>query len=135
MMLGNQPVLEGFFYGLPSNDIYAIITAVPNGCGITLVDLTDPETAKAKLVRAVKIGLLAKSRGQEMLAAIDAVPSEVTDYVLRKMDEIESLASDTKGGRPVAPNFDTGKFAAALSATAGAVPAAGRTGQRAAAGR
>jgi hypothetical protein len=135
MLLGDQPVLEGFFYGLPSNDIYAIITAVPNGWGITLVDLTDPETAKAKLVRAVKIGLLAKSRGQEMLAAIDAVPSEVTDYILKKMDEIESLASDTKGGKPVAPNFDKGKFAAALTATAGPAPASGRSVQRAAAGR
>jgi hypothetical protein len=86
-------------------------------------------------VRAVKIGLLAKSRGQEMLAAIDAVPSEVTDYILKKMDEIESLASDTKGGKPVAPNFDKGKFAAALTATAGPAPASGRSVQRAAAGR
>jgi hypothetical protein len=133
MLRGDQPVLEGFFYGLPSNDIYAIITSVPNGSGITLVDLTDAETAKAKLVRAVKIGLLAKPRGQAVLAQIDAMPSEVGDYILKKMDEIESLASDTKGGRPVAPNFDTSKFAAAVTATAAGPPA--RTGQRAAMAR
>jgi hypothetical protein len=135
MLAGDQAVLEGFFYGLPSNDIYAIITGVANGCGITLLDLTDPEAAKSKLVRAVKIGLLAKARGQAMLGAIDGITPEVAGYVVKKIDEIESLASDTKGGRPVPPNFDLSKFAASLSATASAAPPGLRAGQRPAPGR
>ena len=127
MLLGNLAMLEGFFYGLPSNDIYAIITGVANGCGITLNDLTEPETAKAKLVKAVKIGLLARTRGQEMLTEIASIDKDVRGYILKKMEEIESLASDTKGGRPVAPNFDLSKFTVSVTATTGGQRAAQRS--------
>src|SRR3546814_4109214 len=51
VLMGDQTALEGLFYNMPSNDVYAILTGIPNRGGLSLVDLATPEKAKQKLIR------------------------------------------------------------------------------------
>src|SRR3546814_4538432 len=49
VLMGDQTALEGLFYNMPSNDVYAILTGIPNRGGLSLVDLATPEKAKQTL--------------------------------------------------------------------------------------
>jgi len=103
---GDREALEAFCYGLPSNDIYAIFTRVPDAVGLTLMDMTQMDTVKTKLTQAVQNGRLKKETAQGLLKQIANAPRDATDFIVSKKLEIEELASDTKGGAPLSPSFD-----------------------------
>jgi hypothetical protein len=123
---GDQPALEGFFYNMPSNDVYAIMTGLPNRAGLTLADLAQPERAKQRLVRAAQAGHISGADAQETMRRVLAVPPETRAYITGKITEIETLAADTghggTGGAPLPPSFDLARAAA----MARGAPAAGR---------
>ena len=106
---GDRQALEAFCLGLPSNDIHAIFTRIPDGVGLTLNDLTQMETVKAKLTQAVKQGKVKKELAQSLLKQIANSEKDAADFISSKKAEIEELASDTTGGAPLAPNFDLKK--------------------------
>ena len=103
---GDREALEAFCYGLPSNDIHAIFTRIPDAAGLTLMDMTQMEAVKAKLNQAIRAGRLKKEVAQGLLRQIGQSDKDAADFVLSKKLEIEELANDTKGGAPLAPNFD-----------------------------
>lgn len=111
---GDQAALEGFFYNMPSNDVFAIMTALPNRAGLTLVDLCAPEKAKAKLLRAGQAGRIDAAAAKAELRAALAVPPEAVAFVTRRIAEIEALAADTAHATaaPLPPSFDLAKAAA-----------------------
>lgn len=113
---GDRAALEALLYGLASNDVHAFLTRVPDGTGLTLTDMTDMEKVKARLMRAIKAGRLSKDAAQERLRKIAKADKAAVDFVKDKISEIEALASDTKGGAPVAPTFDLKKLSAQASA-------------------
>ncbi len=117
---GDREALEAFCFGLPSNDIYAIFTRLPDAAGLTLADLTEMQQVKAKLTQAVKNGKLKKDAAQAFLKEIANANKDGADFILSKKSEIEELASDTTGGAPLAPNFDLKKATQGQSAPAAA---------------
>jgi hypothetical protein len=112
MLSGDKEALESFVYGLASNDVHAILTKVPDAAGLTPVEMVDPDKARARLTRAVKQGRLSKEAAQARLRRLSRSGKELAGFVTERIAEIESLASDTKGGPPIAPNFDVRKMAA-----------------------
>ena len=108
---GDPEVLTSCLFSLGSNDVYAILTAVPNAGGVTLQDLTVPELCRAKIQRIVQLGGLDEEAGREMMNQITAVPREVLDVVRGRIAEIQALAADTKGGAPIAPTFELARLA------------------------
>ncbi|HET8729041.1 MAG TPA: hypothetical protein VFO41_16185 [Alphaproteobacteria bacterium] len=114
VLAGDQAALEGFFYNMPSNDVYAIMTGIPNRGGLTLVDLTSPGTAKPKLIRAAQAGRITGPGAQDMMRRVLAVPEEMRTFITGKVTEIEALAADTGHGAaaPLPPGFDLAKAAA-----------------------
>jgi hypothetical protein len=108
---GDRDALEIALHGLASNDIHAMLTKVPDAAGTVPVEMIDPEKAKARLGRAVKSGRLTTQVANARLKRLTKLDKEIADYITEKVTEIESLASDTKGGVPVAPNFDVRKLA------------------------
>lgn len=103
---GDRAALEAFCFGLPSNDIHAIFTRIPDGAGLTLADLTQMQHVKTKLTQSVKAGRLKKEAAQALLKEIGNSGKDGVDFIMSKKNEIEELASDTTGGVPLAPNFD-----------------------------
>jgi chorismate mutase len=103
---GDRAALEAFCFGLPSNDIHAIFTRLPDSAGLTLSDLVQMENVKAKLTQSVKAGKLDKETAQSVLREVANSGKDAADFIVSKRSEIEELASDTKGGAPLAPNFD-----------------------------
>jgi len=108
---GNREALEAFCYGLPSNDIHALLTQVGDGAGLTLQDYTDDERIKARLGRSVRAGRATREQAQALYKRLRQLDAETMDYIRQKIAEIEELASETKGGAPVQPNFDIKKAA------------------------
>ena len=45
-----------------------------------------------------------------MSAKIESLTTDVVTAIRRRVEAIESLAADTKGGAPIAPNFELGRF-------------------------
>ena len=115
---GDRAALEAFCFGLPSNDIHAIFTRLPDCAGLTLADLTQVQLVKAKLTQAVKTGRVKKDTAQALLKEIVQSEKEAADFIASKKNEIEELASDTTGGTPLAPNFDIKRAAAIQPTTA-----------------
>jgi hypothetical protein len=102
--------------GLASNDIHALLTRVPDGFGLTLQDAVDPQRARTRLAKGVQAGRIAKDVAQGRLRALAALDAEAARFVTDKIAEIESLASDTKGGAPLAPSFDLRRTAEQVTA-------------------
>lgn len=109
ILAGESSALEGFFVGLPSNDIHAILTRVTNACGLAPIDLTAPDRARAKIVAAVKSGRVGKAAAQTQMTGVTAVPAEIAAYLKTKLGEIEGLAADTSMRGLPPPNFDLKK--------------------------
>ncbi|HET8727580.1 MAG TPA: hypothetical protein VFO41_08740 [Alphaproteobacteria bacterium] len=116
VLVGDQTALEGYFYNMPSNDVYAIVTGIPNRGGLSLVDLATPERAKQRLIRAAQAGQISGPEAQETMRRVLAIPQEMRTYITGKVTEIEALAADTghggTGGTPLPPTFDLAKAAA-----------------------
>lgn len=98
-------------FGLPSNDVYAILTRVPNGYGLTLVDLLNADKVKANLMAAMKAGLLDQEQAKEFLQKAKAIDKEMRESIENKLQEISELAETSRNGRPPEPNFDVKKLA------------------------
>lgn len=98
-------------YGLPSNDIYAILNRVPNGFGLTLVDMLNPDKVKLNMSAAVQAGLVDAQRAKEYVAKCEAIDKEVRDSISTKLQEINELAETSRNGKPPEPNFDFKKLA------------------------
>ena len=107
-------------HGLASNDVHALLTKVPDAAGATPTEMIDLDKAKARLGRAVKTGRMPMEVANARLKRLGKLDKELVTYVTEKIAEIESLASDTKGGAPVAPNFDVRKLAGAAQPQASA---------------
>ena len=114
---GEKGVLEGCLLGLGSNDIYAILTAVPNAAGITLRELGNFDLCRTRIHRATTQKAVTEAEGQTMLAQIGRVPADVVQAIQERIAEIRNLAADTKGGAPIAPSFELSRV------QAGAAPA------------
>jgi hypothetical protein len=110
--------LEACMQGLASNDVHAILTKVPDAAGCAPVEMLDLEKVKARLGRAVKAGRMSVEVANARLKRLGRIDKEMATYLRDKIAEIESLASDTTGGTPVAPNFDVKRVAAAAQADA-----------------
>jgi hypothetical protein len=98
-------------FGLPSNDVYAILTRVPNGYGLTLTDLLNADKVKANLMAAMKAGLVDQARAKEFLQKCTAIDKEMREAIDTKLQEISELAETSRNGKPPEPNFDVKKLA------------------------
>src|SRR3546814_20022222 len=103
--MGDQTALEGLFYNMPSNDVYAILTGIPNRGGLSLVDLATPEKAKQKLIRLAQAGRIGGPAAQEMMRRVMAIPPEMRPYLPGKIPPIAALAARTGhcGAPPLPP--------------------------------
>jgi hypothetical protein len=106
LLRGGAEGLGALLVGLASNDIHALLTRVPDGLGLTMQDAIDPARARARLAKTVQAGRVSKDSAQARLRALNNLDREAARFVTEKIAEIESLASDTKGGAPLAPSFD-----------------------------
>ena len=107
---GERDVLSSCLFSLGSNDVYAILTAVPNAAGLTLRDMTRFELARSKIQRAVRLNAISEALGQDLIAKVGKMAHSVTEVIQTRISEIEALAADTKGGTPVAPTFEIGRM-------------------------
>jgi hypothetical protein len=98
-------------FGLPSNDVYALVTRVPNGFGLTLVDLLNPDKVKLNMSAALQRGLTDQARAKEIIEKCEAVDKEMVDMINNKLQEINDLAETSRTGKPPEPNFDFKKLA------------------------
>ena len=114
ILQNDRDALETLMHGLASNDVHALLTKVPDAAGTVPVEMIDPDKAKARLGRAVKAGRMPMEVANARLKRLARLDKEIAGYVSEKVAEIEALASDTKGGTPVAPNFDVRKLAGAV---------------------
>ncbi|MBK1698351.1 hypothetical protein [Rhodovibrio salinarum] len=113
ILQGDKGALEVALHGLASNDVHAMLTKVPDASGASPVEMVDLEKAKARLGRAVKSGRLPMEVANARMKRLAKLDKGLRSYINDKIAEIEALASDTKGGAPVAPNFDVRKMAGA----------------------
>lgn len=98
-------------FGLPSNDVYAILTRIPNGYGLTLVDLMNPEKVRLNLTAALQAGLIDADGAKSYIEKCAAIDKEMRDAINTKMAEINELAETSRNGKPPEPNFDFKKLA------------------------
>jgi len=98
-------------FGLPSNDVYAILNRVPNGYGLTLVDLLNPEKVRLNMSAAVQAGLTDPQQAKDFIAKCEAIDKEMGEAITNKLQEINDLAETSRTGKPPEPNFDVKKLA------------------------
>jgi len=111
-MLENDSRAFGLcLYGLPSNDVYAILTRVPNGYGLTLLDMLNPDKVRLNMTAAVKAGLIDPARAKDYIEKCGAIDKEMSDSINTKLQEINELAETSRNGKPPEPNFDFKKLA------------------------
>jgi ankyrin repeat protein len=92
--------------GLAPNDMHAIITALPNKIGLSLMDLaTDPEGSKKKLFVAAKANVISQSRAKIMVTGLSLSKGEVRDYLVKELNEIQELAKSVGRKGPLPPTF------------------------------
>jgi len=120
ILQNDREALELLMQGLASNDVHALLTKVPDAAGAVPVEMVEVEKAKARLGRAVKAGRMPMEVANARLKRLAKLDTELRSYVTDKIAEIESLASDTTGGTPVAPNFDVRKLVGAAQPQANA---------------
>lgn len=98
-------------FGLPSNDVYALLTRVPNGFGLTLVDLLNPDKVRLNMSAALQAGLTDQARAKEIIEKCAAIEKEMGEMINNKLQEINDLAETSRQGKPPEPNFDFKKLA------------------------
>ncbi|MET1028479.1 MAG: hypothetical protein ABWY00_15030 [Dongiaceae bacterium] len=98
-------------YGLPSNDVYAILTRVPNGYGLTLTDLLNADKVKTNMIAAIQAGLIDQAKAKDILQKASAIDKEMQEAISTKLQEISELAETSRHGKPPEPNFDFRKLA------------------------
>lgn len=98
-------------YGLPSNDVHAILTRIPNGFGLTLVDMLNADKARLNMTAAAQAGLVDPKRAKEYLEKCVAIDKETRESINTKLQEIADLAETSRNGKPPEPNFDFKKLA------------------------
>ena len=104
-------VLGLCLYGLPSNDVHAILTRIPNGFGLTLVDMLNADKARLNMTAAAQAGLVDPKRAKEYLEKCVAIDKETRESINTKLQEIADLAETSRNGKPPEPNFDFKKLA------------------------
>jgi hypothetical protein len=98
-------------FGLPSNDVYALVTRVPNGFGLTLIDMLNPDKVKLNMSAALQRGLTDPARAKEIIEKCEAIDKEMVEMINNKLQEINDLAETSRTGKPPEPNFDFKKLA------------------------
>ena len=91
--------------GMAPNDMYAIIKSWPNRAGLTLLGLTNPEAAKARLGQAAMKQLIAPQRAKDMFMALSRIDNDMKGYLEARIKEIDELASSMGRKEPLPPTF------------------------------
>src|SRR5260221_2525758 len=111
IMENDARALGRCLFGLPSNDVYALLTRVPNGFGLTLVDLLNPDKVRLNMSAALQAGLTDQARAKEIIEKCAAIEKEMGEMINNKLQEINDLAETSRQGKPPEPNFDFKKLA------------------------
>lgn len=94
--------LKRLFAGLASNDLFAVIAALPNAVGLTLLQMVrEPEAAARRVLQ----GFADPERAQAFAQGIAAVDGDVRDFLVARAEEVLDLAKSVGRSGPLPPSF------------------------------
>lgn len=98
--------LKRLLAGVASNDLYAIITALPNAAGVTLQQMVaDPEAAKRRIIKAAMDKTVVAARAKLMVDGISSLDDDVRDFLVARATEVLDLAKSVGRNGPLPPSF------------------------------
>jgi ankyrin repeat protein len=103
---GDLQALKRLLAGVASNDLYAIITALPNTAGVTLYQMvSDPEAAKRRIITAAMNKTVVAARAKLMVDGISTPDGDVRDFLVARATEVLDLAKSVGRNGPMPPSF------------------------------
>lgn len=98
--------LKRLLAGVASNDLYAIITALPNAAGVTLAQMVaEPEAAKRRIIKAAMDKSISPARAKPMVDGLSSLDADVRDFLAARAAEVLELAKSVGRSGPLPPSF------------------------------